>query len=95
MLISITTSGGIGGFGLPGKAKAIETNKLSEPVREKVCRAFSPDALEKLENGRSHPGSADRLTYHVTVTDSGGESYRFNIPEAALPDSMIDIIDNM
>lgn len=93
MVINISTSGGLLGTGLPGKEKTIDTQTLSEPLKEEVCRRFDPKALAKLSKERGHPGSADRLVYHVTVSDSDGGKHRFDIVEAALPAEMIDLID--
>lgn len=93
VLITIATSGGIGGFGLSPKEKSVETESLAEPVRQDVCRRFDPKELERLSASSGHPSSADRVTYHVTVTDDAGRKHRFDIPEAALPAETIDLMD--
>ena len=93
MVITISTSGGLLGTGLPGKEKLIDTRNLSEPLKDEVCRRFDPKALAKLSKESGHPGSADRFVYHVTVSDTAGKKHSFDIAEAALPDEMIDLID--
>jgi hypothetical protein len=96
MLITLSTSGGIGGFGLGGKEKTVETDGLEAPLRQKVCDRFDPAVLAKLQLvDPGHSGSADRITYHVVVKDDKGERHRFDIPEAALPAEMLDLIDEM
>jgi hypothetical protein len=92
----VTTSGGIGGFGLGGKEKTVETDRLEAPLRQQICDRFDPAALAKLRKvDPGHPGSADRITYHVVVKDDNGERHRFDIPEAALPAEMLDLIDEL
>ncbi len=96
VIISLSTSGGIGGFGLSATEKTIETDTLSPGMREKVCERFNPKALKKLAEARQEQyGVADYIIYHVTVTDDDGVKHRFDLSEATLPAEMLDLIDEM
>jgi hypothetical protein len=93
MLISISTSGGMLGTGVPGGGeKTVDTQTLSETAREEVCRYFDPKELAKLAKPRNVE-SADRFTYHVTVSDADGRKHSFNLSEGAMPAEMLDLID--
>lgn len=95
MIITIATSGGIGGFGLPGQDKSVQTESLAEPLRADVCRSFDPEHLERIMALPSPQSGADRLIYHVTVATGDGATQRFDIPEAKLPPEMLDLIDGL
>ena len=46
VIITVTTSGGIGGFGLGGKEKTVETDRLEAPLRQQICDRFDPAGRE-------------------------------------------------
>lgn len=90
MMISITTSGGIGGFGLVRTA-SVAVDSLPEPLRVAACSRLDPQTLEALRAGPAR--GADRVIYHIEVTEAGREAARFDLPEAALPPETLDLID--
>lgn len=90
MMITITTSGGIGGFGLARSAEvAVET--LPEPLRHEACVLLDPETLQAL--AAEPPCGADRIVYHIVVVDEGVRAGAFDVPESALPDETLDLID--
>ncbi len=90
MMISITTSGGIGGFGLARSVQASVEN-LPEPLRTEACSRLDPRALGAL---RAVPTrGADRVVYHIVITQPGGGVARFDLGEGALPADTLDLID--
>lgn len=95
MLIIISTSGGIGGTGLGGTEKRVETDSLDTPLREKVCDRFDPATLKTLAGSAAGRRGADRVVYHLTVIDGAGDRHRFDIPEAAMPANMLDMLDTL
>jgi len=90
MMITITTSGGIGGFGL-AKAAEVAVETLPEPLRVEACAKLDPAALEALAAARPR-GGPDRIVYHIVVVETGGTA-RFDLPETALPADTLDLID--
>lgn len=93
MLISITTSGGLLGSGAGAKEKLIDTSQVAAAQKDELCRRFDPKALNSLAKIAGQPGGADRLTYHVLVTDAAGKKHRFDLNESSLPAEMLDLID--
>lgn len=93
MMITISTSGGIGGFGLARTAE-VSVAALPEPLREEACLRLAPEALGSLEAGRAR--GADRVVYHIVVVEDGVATSRsFDLPESALPDATLDLIDEL
>jgi hypothetical protein len=92
MMITITTSGGIGGFGLV-KSTEVTVESLPEPLRVETCARLDPAALGSLA---AAPGreAVDRIVYHIVVSE-GGEAARFDLPESALPPETLDLIDDL
>jgi len=91
MMITITTSGGIGGFGL-AKSAEVAVDSLPEPLRVEACARLDPAALGALD---AAPGrGADRIIYHIVVVAEGPPT-RFDLPESALPDATLDLIDEL
>jgi emfourin len=88
MMITITTSGGIGGFGL-AKSAEVAVDSLPEPLRVEACARLDPAALGALE---TTPRGADRIVYHIVIVEAG-EARRFDLPESALPGETLDLID--
>lgn len=94
MLITITTSGGLLGTGLPGKSTVIDTQGISGAQKDEACRQFDPQTLAKLvRTAHERASGADRVVYHVTVRDAAGKTHAFDLPEAAMPAQMLDLID--
>lgn len=91
MMITITTSGGIGGFGL-AKSAEVAVDTLPEPLQLETCERLDPGALAAL--GAASARGADRMVYHIVVTESG-EERRFDLPESALPSETLDLIDEL
>ncbi|WP_297973136.1 protealysin inhibitor emfourin [uncultured Amaricoccus sp.] len=90
--ITITTSGGIGGFGLAKKAE-VAVESLPEPLRVEACEKLDPGALEALAARRPR-GGPDRVVYHIVVVETGGTA-SFDLPETALPAGTLDLIDEL
>jgi hypothetical protein len=91
MMITITTSGGIGGFGL-AKSAEVAVDALPQPLQVEVCARLDPAALGAIETGRAR--GTDRVVYHIVVTEEG-EVRRFDLPESALPGETLDLIDQL
>ena len=92
MMITISTSGGIGGFGL-AKTAEVAVDSLPEPLRVEACARLDPAALGSLDATPGR-GAADRIVYHIVVGE-GGAAARFDLPESALPDETLDLIDDL
>jgi hypothetical protein len=90
MMITITTSGGIGGFGLARSAE-VAVEALPEPLRQEACVLLDPEALQAL--AAAPPCGADRIVYHIVVAGEGARAAAFDVPESALPDATLDLID--
>ena len=86
MMITITTSGGIGGFGLARTAR-VAVESLPEPLRVEACEKLDPAALRALDATSAR--GADRIVYHIVVNGT----VSFDLPEAALPSETLDLID--
>jgi hypothetical protein len=92
MMISITTSGGIGGFGLARSAE-VEVEGLPEPLQEEACARLDPEALRALPSPRAR-GMADSVVYHIVVEEAGQRTV-LDVPEGALPAETLDLIDRL
>ena len=92
MMITITTSGGIGGFGL-AKSAEVAVESLPEPLRVETCEKLDPAALQALAATKPR-GGPDRIVYHIVVAEAGATA-SFTLPETALPASTLDLIDEL
>ena len=93
MMITISTSGGIGGFGLARTAE-VSVEQLPEPLRAEACVRLAPAALGSLD--ASPARGADRIVYHIVVLEEAGTAgRRFDLPEGALPSATLDLIDEL
>lgn len=93
MMISISTSGGIGGFGLARTAE-VSVDQLPEPLRAEACLRLAPAALGSIDATPAR--GADRIVYHIVVLDEAGSpGRRYDLPEAALPAATLDLIDEL
>ncbi|MBK4216587.1 hypothetical protein JJJ17_11675 [Paracoccus caeni] len=93
MIIEIETQGGFGGIASAALNKTIDVDQQAEPVRQELCDAFEPDELARLAS-KPCGDCADRMTYHITVTEDGHES-SFTLHEQQLPPEMLDLIDQV
>jgi hypothetical protein len=93
MIVTISTSGGIGGFGL-GKSVTVDVADLPEPLRAQVCELLDPAALAGLKP-RAPQESADLVTYHIAVEGTGTRAMPVDLPESALPAGTLDLIDEL
>lgn len=93
MFLTITTSGGLGGFGL-AKSANILIEDLPETLRLETCARLDAASLAALPAG-IHPGAADFVTYHFALAESGAATRKFDIPESALPGETLDLIDSL
>jgi len=91
MMITITTSGGIGGFGLARTAE-VSIDALPEALREEACLRLAPEALGSLATAPTR--GADRIVYHILVVEGTAER-RFDLPEGSLPAATLDLIDEL
>lgn len=91
MILHITTSGGIGGFGL-GKDARLEVDALPRELRAETCEVMTPERLAPLAAAPADSG-ADRIGYAITLEDADGAQHRYEIGEAAMPPEMLDLID--
>lgn len=89
MMITISTSGGIGGFGL-ARTTEVSVETLPEPLREEACAQLDPAALAALGGAKAR--GTDRIVYHIVVVE-GTARRSFDLPEAALPAETLDLID--
>jgi hypothetical protein len=90
MMITITTSGGIGGFGL-AKSAEVATESLPEPLKVEACEKLDPAALKALDVTPVR-GAADYIVYHIVVEEEG-RTASFTLPETALPPETLELID--
>ncbi|HPG21726.1 MAG TPA: hypothetical protein PLH75_02935 [Amaricoccus sp.] len=93
MMITITTSGGIGGFGLARKAE-VAVDELPEPLHSETCALLDPAALAGLRAAAA-PRGADRIVYHIVVVEQGAAPSAFDLPETVLPGPTLDLIDEL
>jgi hypothetical protein len=93
MMISITTSGGIGGFGT-AKSTEIAVDALPAPLREATCARLDAGALGRIKSAPP-PGAADFIVYHIVIVEDGGATRAFDVPETALPAETLDLIDDL
>ena len=70
MMVSISTSGGIGGFGLARSAE-VSVDALPEPLREETCARLDAAALGKVRAAPAR-GAADYVVYHIVIVEAGG-----------------------
>lgn len=91
MIITIATSGGIGGFGT-GPAKTVDLDLLSPEVRQEACAAMTDEKLAPLTD--QDAAGADRITYAISIS-SGDGTRRYEIAESALSPDMLDLIDTL
>ncbi len=91
MIITIATSGGIGGFGT-GPAKTVDLNSLPPEVRQEACTVMTDERLAPLTDQGAD--GADRITYAISIS-SEGRTRRYEIAESALPPDMLDLIDTL
>ena len=92
MMISISTSGGIGGFGV-AKTVEVSVETLPEPLREETCARLDAATLGRIKAAPVR-GAADFVVYHIVIAE-GGASRRFDLPETALPAATLDLIDEL
>jgi hypothetical protein len=90
MMITITTSGGIGGFGL-ARTTEVATDDLPETLRDEACARLDPSALGGIRAAPTR--GADRVVYHIVVAEAGAAATTFDLPETALPDATLELID--
>ncbi len=79
MMITISTSGGIGGFGLK-KSAEIAVDTLPKPLQTEACARLDAKTLGALD-ATPVRGAADRIVYHIVVTEEGAPATRFDLPE--------------
>lgn len=93
MIVTITTSGGIGGFGL-AKSVRVSVEDLPEPMRAETCSLLDPDHLRSM--AREAPrGAADYVVYHIVVQEERHAPLPFDLPESVLTADMLDLIDDL
>jgi hypothetical protein len=92
MMITISTSGGIGGFGLARTAE-VSVDALPDSLREEACLRLAPEALGSLEAMPTR--GADRIVYHIVVQEGADAGRSFDLPESALPEATLDLIDEL
>jgi hypothetical protein len=92
MMITISTSGGFGGFGL-AKSTQVAVESLPEPLRVEACERLDPEALGALDATPAR--GADRIVYHIVVIEEPGPARTFDLPETALPDATLELIDEL
>lgn len=92
MMLTITTSGGIGSFGL-GRSVRVEVDSLPSELKSETCERLAPEALKALST--QTPQGADRIVYKIAVDQVGKERVTFDLPENALSAAMLDLIDKL
>lgn len=91
MIITIATTGGIGGFGL-GPARTVDVDRLAPDIRRETCAVMTDARLAPL-TAKAAEG-ADRITYAISISVDGA-TRRYEIAESALPPDMLDLIDSL
>lgn len=90
MIVTISTSGGIGGFGL-GQDTRVDLDQVPARLRSEACEVLSDARLAPLASAGGNKG-ADRITYMISV-EQAGQSRTYAVPEEAMPPEMLDVID--
>lgn len=93
MILTITTSGGIGGFG-SRQSIVVHVEQTPPALRSEVCLRLGPEALSGLDDVAS-PGAADYIIYHIMVEDEGAGRRVFDVPEPSLPPETLDLLDEL
>ena len=91
MMVTITTSGGIGGFGL-ARSVRVAVEELPPAMRAETCEMLAPGYLRGIARA-VRPGAADFVVYHIVVQEAQGAAEPFDLPEPVLPAQMLDLID--
>ena len=97
MMVTIATSGGIGGFGLGSGEMRLDPQTLPVEVRADACALFVPDELGKLQEASLAPGraeGADRITYHIGL-ETAEATTRYGSNEVVLTPELIDLLDTI
>ena len=92
MMITISTSGGIGGFGL-AKSAEVAVDSLPEPLRVEACARLDPKRSARSTRRRcAGPPTASSIT---SWSWRGAADGPFDLPESALPAETLDLIDEL
>jgi len=94
MIIDIATDGGFGGIAAAAMHKRINPQEQAQALRDALCAAFAPKALQQMTQGRSHD-CPDGLRYRITIIQSGQDPCIFTLSEAQMPPEMLDLIDSV
>lgn len=92
MIVQISTSGGIGGFGL-GKDARIEMDTLPEEIRTRACEIMTDEGLSQLAKTESGV-MPDGISYVITLEDMDG-NHVYEINESAMAPEMLDLVDEL
>lgn len=96
MMVTIATSGGIGGFGL-GEDLRVDPQQLPIDIRAEACALFVPEEMTRLQEASLAPGradGADRITYHIEL-ETAETTTRYEISEAVLTPDVLDLLDTI
>jgi hypothetical protein len=91
MMLTISTSGGIGGFGLKRSAE-LRVEDLPQALQAETCELLTPERLERLADAPER-GAADYIVYHITLAREGGPPTEYDLADTALPPEVLDLID--
>jgi len=92
MIVQISTSGGMGGFGL-GKEARVELDNLPEEVRTKACEMMTDDDLSVLAKS-DKDAMPDGISYVITLEDAKGK-HVYKINEGVMAPEMLDLVDEL
>ena len=92
MMITISTSGGIGGFGL-AKSAEVAVDNLPEPLQGRGLREARPGGAR---GARPDAGARGRRPHRLSHRGGrGGRDDELHLPETALPAATLDLIDEL
>ena len=93
MIIEIATEGGFGGIAaIP--LKRIDLERQPADLRQALTSAFAPAALTRME-AVACPGCPDRLSYRITIIESGQARHCVTLSESQIPPDTLDLIDRV
>ncbi|MGL4311751.1 MAG: protealysin inhibitor emfourin [Paracoccaceae bacterium] len=96
MMVTIATSGGMGGFGL-GEDLRVDPQRLPLEIRAEACALFVPEEMTRLQEASLAPGraeGADRIIYHIEL-ETAETVARYQISEAVLSPEVLDLLDTI
>lgn len=94
MKLDLTYSGGLANLRIAGQ---VDTSELSEELAQKIEAAFTSEQLQAAQEAEVSPLMMDSQQYELTILpeNPGGEARKYKLDDAALPDEMLDVLDEL